>query len=131
MEQTITQSGALFGVQHRPAKRKLRRSNVLTVTPGDLISTFRASVGEFEFRTVQFGCGLEIVVGKVRRALRVYETQEAAVLALRNRRTGFDQWDLMGRNAAAIQIDTPGRWKQNRQQEELSSNGQNGSDRSG
>jgi hypothetical protein len=49
----------------------------------------------------------------MRRVLGVFETEEAAVLAVRNRHTGFQPWDTMGRNAVAIQIETPQRWGRN------------------
>jgi hypothetical protein len=74
---------------------------------------FRTSVGEFAFRPAEFGRRLEIKSGKVRHVLGVYETDDAAILALRNRQTGFQPWDSMGRNAVAIQMDTPQRWGRN------------------
>jgi hypothetical protein len=76
-------------------------------------ATLRTSVGEFTFRRAEFGSRLEIKVGKVRRILGDYETDAAAILSLRNRHTGFQPWDTMGRNAAAIQLDTPQRWSRN------------------
>ncbi len=75
--------------------------------------TLRTSVGEFAFRQTEFGWRLEIKIGKVRRVLGDYETDDAAILALRNRHTSFPPWDTMGRNAVAIQLDTPERWNRN------------------
>ncbi len=75
--------------------------------------TLRTSVGEFAFRQTEFGWRLEIKIGKVRRVLGDYETDDAAILALRNRHTSFPPWDAMGRNAVAIQLDTPERWSKN------------------
>lgn len=114
MEQTITQSGALFAVQHksRNGKRPLNGDQP-TAKPPAVICTLRTSVGEFALRPTQFGYQLEIRIAKVCRLLGVYATTEAAVLALRNRRTGFQPWDLMGRNAVSIQVDTDQRWKRN------------------
>lgn len=77
------------------------------------ITTLRTSVGEFRFRQTESGWRLEIKVGDVRRVLGEYETDEAAILALRNRHTSFPPWDTMGRNAVAIQIETPQRWGRN------------------
>ena len=91
MPQTITKNGA-------------------TTTTRETIATLRTSVGDFTLHRAEFGWRLEIKVGKVRQALGEYETDQAAILALRNRHTGFHAWDTMGRNAAAIQIDTPQRW---------------------
>ncbi len=72
--------------------------------------TLRTSVGEFVLRQNEFGWCLEVRAGKIRRVLGNYETDNAAILALRNRHTSFPPWDMMGRNAVAIQIDTPERW---------------------
>lgn len=81
-----------------------------TISQEVTITTLRTSVGEFTFRQSDFGCSFEVKVGKVRRVLGSYETEAAAVLALRNRRTGFHSWDSMGRTAANIQLDTSQRW---------------------
>jgi hypothetical protein len=96
--------------QARPKRKRPLNGKLQPETPPGAISTFRASVGDFALRPAQFGWQLEIQVGKVRRLLAVYETTEAALLALRNRRTEFEPWDHMGRNAVAIQLDTPERW---------------------
>ena len=71
---------------------------------------FRATVGEFIFRASPSNCTLEMKIGKVRRVLGLYETEQAAILALQNRRSGFGPWDLMGRQAVAIQLETEARW---------------------
>lgn len=114
MERTITQNGALFAVQHRPVKgnysqhhhRQIANPNKTIKT----ISTLRTSVGEFVFRQTPLGCYLELVVGSVRWALGLYGTNEAAVRALKNGRTGFRTWDALGRKTAANQIGTLSRW---------------------
>jgi hypothetical protein len=74
------------------------------------ITTFRTSVGEFVFRPTTLGCSLDLVVGNARWALGVYGTNEAAVRALKNGRTGFRTWDALGRKTAANQIGTLSRW---------------------
>ena len=82
------------------------RSGVDTV-----IATLRTSVGAFALRRAPFGCYLEIIVGHVRRVLGFYATNEEAVLALRNRRTGFRTWDALQDKTAAMQVRTLKRWE--------------------
>ena len=111
MEQTITQSGALFTAQHKRARRSPSLNGHLSTEPPVVpVFRLRTTVGEFSLRPAQFGYQLEVKVEKLRRPLGVYETPAAAVLALRNRQSRFQPWDLMGRNAVAIQIDTVQRW---------------------
>ena len=111
MEQTITQNGALFAVQHRAVKRNYFQHHLRQIArPNKAISTLRTSVGEFVFRQTPLGCHLELVVGDVRWALGLYGTNEAAVRALKNGRTGFCTWDALGRKTAANQIFTLSRW---------------------
>ncbi len=87
--------------------------NGVTVVATQHTATLRTSVGEFRFRQTEFGWRLAIKVGKICRVLGDYETDDAAILALRNRHTSFPPWDTMGRNAVAIQLDTPERWSRN------------------
>ena len=111
MELTITQNGALFALQHGPAKRNYRQHYHRQIaSPNKTISTLRTSVGEFVFRQTPLGCYLELVVGNVRWALGLFGTNEAAVRALKNGRTGFRTWDALGRKTAANQIGTLSRW---------------------
>ena len=111
MEPTITQNGALFAVQHRPAKGNYRQHrNRQIASPNKTISTLRTSVGEFVFRQTPLGCYLELVVGNACWPLGLYGTNEAAVCALKNGRTGFRTWDALERKTAANQIDTLSRW---------------------
>ena len=111
MEPTITQNGALFAVQHRPAKRNYRQHrNQQIASLNKTISTLRTSVGEFVFRQTPVGCHLELVVGNARWALGLYGTNEAALRALKNGRTGFRTWDALERKTAANQIDMLSRW---------------------
>jgi hypothetical protein len=111
MEPTITQNGALFTLQHRPAKRNYRQHYHRQIaSPNKAISTLRTSVGEFVFRQTPLGCHLELVVGNACWTLGLYGTNEAAVRALINGRTGFRTWDALGRKTAASQIDTLNRW---------------------
>jgi hypothetical protein len=116
MEPTITQNGALFAVQHRPAKRNYRQHHHRQIaTPNKTISTLRTSVGEFVFRQTPLGCHLELVVGNARWALGLYGTNEAAVSALKKGGTGFRTWDALDRRTAANQIDTLSRWNKSEQ----------------
>ena len=116
MEPTITQNGALFPVQHRRIKRNyFQHHHRQIASPNKTISTLRTSVGEFVFRQTPLGCHLELVVGDVRWALGSYGTNEAAVRALKNGRTGFRTWDALGRKTAANQIGTLSRWNKGEQ----------------
>jgi len=111
MELTITQNGALFALQHGPAKRNYRQHYHRQIgSPNKTISTLRTSVGEFVFRQTPLGCHLELSVGHVHWALGSYGTNEAAVRALKNGRTGFRTWDALGRKTAANQIGALSRW---------------------
>ena len=116
MEPTITQNGALFAVQHRPVKRNyFQHHHGQIASPNNTNSTLRTSVGEFVFRQTPLGCHLELVVGNARWALGLYGTNEAAVSALKNGRTGFRTWDALGRKTAANQIGTLSRWNKGEQ----------------
>jgi len=111
MEPTITQNGALFAVQHRPPNGNYRQHrNQQIATPNKTMSTLRTSVGEFVFRQTPLGCHLELSVGNVRWALGLYGTNEAALRALKNGRTGFRTWDALDRRTTADQIGTVSRW---------------------
>ena len=116
MEPTITQNGALFVLQHRPARKNYRQHHHRQIaSPNKTISTLRTSVGEFVFRQTPLGCCLELVVGNARWALGLYGTNEAAVRALENGRTGFRMWDALERRTAATQIGTLNRWDKGEQ----------------
>ncbi len=116
MEPTITQNGALFALQHRPAKRNYHQHcHRQIASPNNAISTLRTSVGEFVFRQTPLGCHLELGVGNVRSVLGLYGTNEAALHALKNGRTGFRTWDALERKTAANQIGTLSRWNKGEQ----------------
>ena len=116
MEPTITQNGALFAMQRRPGKGNYRQHcHQQIASPSKTNSTLRTSVGEFVFRQTPLGCHLELVVGTSRWALGLYGTNEAALRALKNGRTGFRTWDALGRKTAANQIDTLSRWNKDQQ----------------
>jgi hypothetical protein len=116
MEPTITQNGALFALQHRRAKRNYRQHNHRQIAnPNKAISTLRTSVGEFVFRQTPLGCHLELSVGNIRWALGLYGTNEAALRALKNGRTGFRTWDALEPKTAANQIGTLSRWNKGEQ----------------
>jgi hypothetical protein len=116
MEPTITQNGALFALQHRLTKRNYRHHHHRQIAGlNKTISTLRTSVGEFVFRQTPLGCHLELSVGNVRWALGLYETNEAALRALKSRRTGFRTWDALERKTAANQIGTLSRWNKGEQ----------------
>ena len=111
MEPTITQNGALFAVRHSPVKRNYSQHHHRQIaSPNKMISTLRTSVEEFVFRQTPLGCYLELVFGSARWALGLYGTNEAAVRALKNGRTGFRTWDALGRKTAANQIFMLSRW---------------------
>jgi hypothetical protein len=110
MEQTITQNGALFVAQQGQSKPQRRVNGYAPKHKVAPILTFRTTVGEFALRSSQIGYRLEIKAGKLCRLLGFHQTAEAAVIALTNRRSGFQPWDLMGRHSADIQIDTRQRW---------------------
>lgn len=104
METTITQNGALFAIQHKSIKRCARagaKSNA--AQEGFVTPRLRTSVGEFAFRRTRLGCHLDLIVGNVRRVLGLYGTREAAVRALKDRKTGFTTWDKLDRRAVASQ----------------------------
>ena len=116
MEATITQNGALFALRHRPTKRNYRQHHHQQIAnPSKTITTLRTSVGEFVFRQTSLGCHLELSVGNVRWPLGLYGTNEAALRALKNGRTGFRTWDALGRKIAANQIGTLSRWNKGEQ----------------
>ena len=116
MEPTITQNGTLFALQRRALKRNYSQHHHRQIaSPEKTISTLRTSVGEFVFRPTPLGCYLELVVGNARWALGLYGTDEAAVRALKNGRTGFRTWDALGHKTAANQIGTLSRWNKGEQ----------------
>jgi hypothetical protein len=116
MEPTITQNGALFSVQHRAVNRNYFQPDHRQIASASkTISTLRTSVGEFVFRQTPLGCHLELSVGNARWALGLYGTNEAALRALKNGRTGFRTWDALGRKTAANQIGTLSRWNKGEQ----------------
>jgi hypothetical protein len=117
MEPTITRNGALFAMQHRTATKKNYRQHHHRHIPNPTktISTLGTSVGEFVFRQTPLGCHLELILGNARWALGLYGTNEAAVRALKNGRTGFRMWDALERRTAATQIGTLSRWSKGEQ----------------
>ncbi len=115
MEPTITQNGAVFALQHRPAKRNYRQHyHRQTASPNKTISTLRTSVGEFVSRQTPLGY-LELVAGNARWVLGLFGTDEAAIRALKNGSTGFLTWHALGRETAANQIGTLSRWNKDGQ----------------
>jgi hypothetical protein len=110
MESTITQNGALFAAQQRSIKRNCSQHHHRQIASPNRTISLRTSVGEFVFRQTPLGCHLELSVGNARWALGLYGTNEAAVRALKNGRTGFRTWDTLGRKTAANQIGTLSRW---------------------
>ena len=83
--------------------------------PNKTISTLRTSVGELVFRQTPLGCYLELVAGNARWAPGLCGTNEAAVRALKNGRTGFRTWDALRRKTAVNQISTLSRWNKDGQ----------------
>lgn len=80
-----------------------------------VIAPLRTSVGEFAFQPAPFGCYLEIIVGHVRRRLGHYTTNEDALHALKDRRTGFRAWDALRGKTAVTQANVLKRWTKNKQ----------------
>jgi len=116
MEPTITQNGALFVVHHRPVKRNYSQHHHRQIaSPNKTISTLRTSLGEFVSRQTPLGCYLEPVAGIARWVLGLFGTDEAAIRALKNGRTGFRTWDALGDKTAANQIGTLSRWNKDGQ----------------
>ncbi len=112
-ERTIVENGALF-VAHQRLRKTIRPNAVrlqsLLKNHDESTSTLRTSVGEFAFKTTGLGCQLELILGRVRRALGFYHSSEAVLHALKRGRTGFRAWDSLERVATARQINTLGRW---------------------
>ncbi len=115
MEPTITQNGALFAVQHTANRNYRQHGHRQIASPNKAISTLRTSVGEFVFRQSPRGCHLELSVGNGRWSLGLYGTNEGALCALKNGRTGFRTWDALERKTAANQIDALSRWNKGEQ----------------
>lgn len=109
MTSTITENGALFALQHKDAETNTHPLLAPAEQPEPL-ATLRTSVGEFAFRAVQFGCRLEISVGKMRRELGVHSTQQAALEAVKKGRTGYEPWDAQKAERIATEIGNPERW---------------------
>ena len=95
MELTITQNGALYAVQHAPARLS---------HPTNALPILRTSVGKFAMRSSEAGCYLELIMGHVHRVLGLYKTTDAAREALINRRTGFRMWDALDAGNARAQV---------------------------
>jgi hypothetical protein len=103
-------------MQHRPANRNYSQHHHRQIaSPNKTISTLRTSVGKFVFCQTALGCHLELVVGNGRWALGLYGTNEAALRALKNGRTGFRTWDASERKTATAQIRTLSRWNKGEQ----------------
>ena len=84
-------------------------------SPIKTISTLRTSVGEFVFRQTPLGCYLELVAGNARWVLGLFGTDEAAIRALKDGRTGFRTWHALGGKTAANQISRLSRWNKDGQ----------------
>lgn len=108
MELTITQNGAIYAIQHGSSKLSRRkRRKLASGHTANTLPTIRTSVGEFALRSSQVGCYLELIVGHVHRVLGLYQTNEAALEALINRRTGFQTWDTLEAGNAKAQARAP------------------------
>ncbi len=95
MELTI-KNGALYAVQQTENNGAWRnRQEPGSADTTATLRTIRTSAGEFAIRSTQVGCYLELILGHVHRVLGLYETNEAALEALINRRTGFRKWDAL------------------------------------
>lgn len=103
MDLTIMQNGAVYAVQQTRKDSWRDREPANADTSGTL-PTIRTSVGEFAFRSTNVGCFLELIVGEAHRILGLYETNESALEALINQRTGLGSWDALAGSAAKSQI---------------------------
>jgi hypothetical protein len=107
MELTL-QNGALYAVQRTASNGAWRnRQEPAGAETTATLPVIRTSVGEFAIRSTQVGCYLELIMGKVNRVLGLYKTNEAALEALINRRTGFRTWDALETGNAKAQIGAP------------------------
>jgi hypothetical protein len=95
MELTI-KNGALYAVQQTGNNGAWRnRQGPGSADTTEALRTIRTSFGEFAIRSAQVGCYLELIMGRVHRVLGLYATNQAALEALINRRTGFRKWDAL------------------------------------
>jgi len=104
MELTVMQNGALWAVQQTRGKGSRRSRARAGEDAIATLQTIRTSVGEFAFRSTQVGCYLELIVGELHRVLGLYRTNEAALDALINQRSGLVSWDALAGSAAKSQI---------------------------
>ncbi len=115
MELTIMPDGALYAVQRTASNGSGRDGESVGTDATETIPTVRTSVGEFAFRSTQVGCYLELIVGKLHRILGLYRTNEAALNALINQRTGLGSWDALVESAAKSQVAAPKLWSTDKQ----------------
>jgi hypothetical protein len=95
MELTI-KNGAFYAVQQTRSNGSWRnRQEPVGADSTETLPIIRTSAGNFAIRSTQVGCYLELIMGRVHRVLGLYETTEAALEALINRRTGFRKWDAL------------------------------------
>ena len=106
MKLTIMQDGALYAVQRRASNGSADHKGPAGTDAANGLPTIRTPVGEFAFRSTQVGCYLELIVGELHRVLGLYETNEAALDALINKRTGLGSWDALSGSAAKSQVTT-------------------------
>ena len=107
MELTM-QNGALYAVQQTGGNGAWRnRREPASADTTETLSTIRTSAGEFAIRSTQVGCYLELIIANAHRVLGLYETNEAALEALINRRTGFRTWDALETGSAKAPAGAP------------------------
>jgi hypothetical protein len=107
MELTI-QNGALYAVHQTGSNGAWRnRQEPASADSTETLPIIRTSAGEFAIRSTQVGCYLELILGSVHRVLGLYETNEAALEALINRRTGFRTWDALETEYAMAPFGAP------------------------
>lgn len=98
------QSGALYAVHQTASNGPRRGQESGSVDASETVPTIRTSAGEFAFRSTEIGCFLELIMGKVHRILGLYGTNEAALDALINQRTGLGSWDTLAGSVAKSQV---------------------------
>ena len=115
MELRMMQNRAIYAVRRMASKGSERNELPAGAEPTESLATVRTSVGEFAFRSTQVGCYLELIVGKLHRVLGLYQTNEAALDALINQRTGLGSWDALVGSAAKSQVAALKKWDPDKQ----------------
>ena len=115
MELTIMPTGAIYAVRRTASKGSWPSQEPAAADATEILPTIRTSVGEFAFRSTHVGCYLELIVGELHRVLGLYRTNEAALEALINQRTGLGSWDALVGSTARSQVAALKQWAPDKQ----------------